>query len=588
MTNSQKLLEHSQNTQTSTTTPPLTKSVKELTVNKLPQYMEMLSYARPSGQQDKDVYQNFLDTFIIPVMGQPIQTIDGKNSYNFVHIVHDPKQPDVIPHIAYMAHHDTVHRTCEYNKDKIESYVDVNGRTIVANVKSSITEPDTKVTVTENRLVWDPVKKMVKQKPFSYEKTVKGKSVPTGIVPPNCLGADCTSGIWLILEMIQAQVPGIYVVHTDEEIGRKGAEAIVNEEANLAKIIMDSANFGELDIKDKKGKVKYAQDQINELDHDDYVRLHPMSWWMDYVRIAISFDRKDVDSIITHQSRQRCCSEEFSQQLSDILSPDLVEAGYKVLKSDDSGSFTDSYQYINNISECTNLSVGYASQHTASEWQDFTFLVTLRDALIKNGHKLSDHAHLTFHRDPSVIELKTYGNGNGNFNSYFKGHGAKSGTPSIGHNSEPFDDDFNDWRKAWDEVMGEEDDMNVTFASSFGLTDTQYKSFVADLKKLAKDDKIPPQMIILLDDAVTLSSTTNFTNLEVHRINNAVDFYNNRFFTEPKMQFTNDIHSFHKDIKTTLLMKFVADFPTEMESFLRTCKSNMNTFVGDFNDYLNN
>ncbi len=45
----------------------------------------------------------------------------------------------------------------------------------------------------------------------------------------NCLGADCTVGVWLMLHMIRAGVEGTYVFHRSEEIGGLGSSYIANE-----------------------------------------------------------------------------------------------------------------------------------------------------------------------------------------------------------------------------------------------------------------------------------------------------------------------------------------------------------------------
>src|SRR5680860_903063 len=71
----------------------------------------------------------------------------------------------------------------------------------------------------------------------------------------NCLGADCTTGVWLILNMIRAKVPGLYIIHAGEEQGCIGSSAIV--------------------------------------------RRRPV--WLESVDVAISFDRRGTDSIVTHQ-----------------------------------------------------------------------------------------------------------------------------------------------------------------------------------------------------------------------------------------------------------------------------------------------
>ena len=47
----------------------------------------------------------------------------------------------------------------------------------------------------------------------------------------SCLGADCTTGIWLIMNMIEAKViEGVYVIHAAEEVGCKGSRALVADD----------------------------------------------------------------------------------------------------------------------------------------------------------------------------------------------------------------------------------------------------------------------------------------------------------------------------------------------------------------------
>lgn len=167
----------------------------------------------------------------------------------------------------------------------------------------------------------------------------------------NCLGADCATGIWLILEMIDAGIEGVYVVHAEEESGCIGSSAMV------------AAN----------------------------------PKWMHNLKAVISFDRKDKESIVTHQMGIRTCSDAFAVSLDGILGLGM--------RPDDGGSYTDSNEYAADISECTNISVGYLYQHTPNEQQDLQFAADLRDALIA-----ADWSKLVFERDPSVIEY-AYGTG---------------------------------------------------------------------------------------------------------------------------------------------------------------------------------
>ena len=176
----------------------------------------------------------------------------------------------------------------------------------------------------------------------------------------NCLGADCTTGIWLILEMIKANIQGVYVVHAAEEIGCVGSKALVARNPQ----------------------------------------------WINRVQAVISFDRKGNNSIITHQMGMRTCSDVFAASLGQILGLGM--------RADDTGSYTDSNEYASKVPECTNISVGYYGQHTKNETQDLAFAESLRDALIS-----ADWSKLVFHRDPKEVEYlyfpDNYGYGMGDF-----------------------------------------------------------------------------------------------------------------------------------------------------------------------------
>jgi len=145
-----------------------------------------------------------------------------------------------------------------------------------------------------------------------------------GKVGATCLGSDCGTGIEIMLCMIESGMSGYYAFFRDEEIGGVGSSHFVNNP--------------------------------------------PID--LDKIDICISFDRKGIDSIITYQNMSRCCSDKFV----DSLALQLGELNYK---GDTTGSFTDSANFTDYISECTNLSVGYYNQHTPSEYQDVAFLESL-------------------------------------------------------------------------------------------------------------------------------------------------------------------------------------------------------------------
>jgi len=163
----------------------------------------------------------------------------------------------------------------------------------------------------------------------------------------DCLGADDGTGIWLMLNMIEAGVPGLYCFFRDEEIGRLGSEWSIRHEPE-----------------------RYAA-----------------------IDMMLSFDRKGTQDIITHQMGARCCSELFAEQLSAAIHPECAP--------DDTGSFTDSYSFMGMIPECTNVCVGYYHQHTGDECQDLTWAAFLANRLIE-----IDWAGLPVARDPEDDEME--------------------------------------------------------------------------------------------------------------------------------------------------------------------------------------
>lgn len=165
------------------------------------------------------------------------------------------------------------------------------------------------------------------------------------------LGADDGAGIWLMLEMIKAQRPGLYIFHRSEEVGGLGSKWISKNNPGL----------------------------------------------LEGIKYAIAFDRKATHSVITYQRGGRCCSDDFAQALADKLN--LTEGlAYEL---DEGGVFTDTASYTEQIPECTNLSAGYYNEHTSRETLDVAHLLRLREALLT-----LDVTDLPAVRDPSVKESR--------------------------------------------------------------------------------------------------------------------------------------------------------------------------------------
>jgi len=259
--------------------------------------LSMLSYKRPEGTMTQKI---FCERFLQPVMGDP--DLSG----NYIHVVYNSDGSS--PNICFTAHHDTVHKTEGMQKVLYDPHLDV-----------------------------------------AY------------VDHDECLGADCTTGIFLVLRMIEAKVPGIYVVHAGEEIGCVGSTALIRD--------------------------------------------YP-SWLMN-TDAVISFDRYGTKSVITHQMGRRTASESFAESLAEVL-------GMPNLLPDPDGSYTDSNEYVDVVGECTNLSVGYYSQHTKKEYQDVAYAIELKDALIT-----ADWSKLRFERLAGSLEYDGYYGG-------YTGRGWKS------------------------------------------------------------------------------------------------------------------------------------------------------------------
>ena len=196
-----------------------------------------------------------------------------------------------------------------------------------------------------------------------------------------CLGADDGSGLWLMLEMIANSVPGWYIFHREEETGRQGSEWFATK-------------------------------------HDAMIKASG-------IKYSIAFDRRGFDSVITHQSSQRTCSDAFARSMISAMGPKLK---YKI---DTGGSYTDTYSYAGLISECTNLSVGYTGAHGVNEDQDLKHLLLMRDKLVR-----FDESVLVAERDQTKKE-SLYSNTYSSYNYYggsYRGISVPTKFATMGEN----------------------------------------------------------------------------------------------------------------------------------------------------------
>ena len=96
------------------------------------------------------------------------------------------------------------------------------------------------------------------------------------------------------------------------------------------------------------------------------------------IKRCISFDRRNYFSVITSQLGRNCCSTQFA----DALCSELNSNGLQV-SLDPTGIYTDSASLMDDIPECTNISVGYFNEHTEDECQNINFLEKLAKAVLK-------------------------------------------------------------------------------------------------------------------------------------------------------------------------------------------------------------
>jgi len=185
-----------------------------------------------------------------------------------------------------------------------------------------------------------------------------------------CLGADDGAGVYLLLQMIRAKVPGTYIFHEGEECGGIGSKSLLSAHRE----------------------------------------------WLKKFTHAFAFDRAGTTDIVITQGGEACAS----PALATELALRFKNAGVGGLKECHKGSFTDTkvYRYI--IPECVNISVGYENAHQPAERLDVAYL----EALVAACKKL-DWASLPVVRKPEPEPVYSSGAGYG----YFNGHSAGRSDP---------------------------------------------------------------------------------------------------------------------------------------------------------------
>jgi hypothetical protein len=178
------------------------------------------------------------------------------------------------------------------------------------------------------------------------------------------LGADDGAGCAMLIHLIHADVKGYYIFSQGEECGGIGAKHIATHHTDL----------------------------LAQFDR------------------AIAFDRRGIDSVISHQGMGRCASDVFCEALANDLNAFDDTLMYS---PDDTGVYTDTAEFTDIIPECTNISVGYYNEHGDQENLDIVHFEALSKAVLK---VMWDS--LPTDRDPTVPEYKEYKYNTGWWSNY--------------------------------------------------------------------------------------------------------------------------------------------------------------------------
>lgn len=184
------------------------------------------------------------------------------------------------------------------------------------------------------------------------------------------LGADDGVGIWIMLEMIRHQRPGLYLFHRGEERGGLGSRWLA----------------------------KNTPERLKGID------------------VCMAFDRAGYEDVITHQASGMTASDAFAQSFADQMN----ELGHDLsFRPDDTGVYTDSSEYADLVAECSNLSVGYFGQHSREETQNLYFAERVLDAMLS-----LDVGKLVVSREPGDYGYPNYGAAWGSSRGFTIGHGT--------------------------------------------------------------------------------------------------------------------------------------------------------------------
>jgi hypothetical protein len=163
---------------------------------------------------------------------------------------------------------------------------------------------------------------------------IKGNIISTD--GSTILGGDNKTGVVILLNMIEHNIPGTYYFFAGEEPTAK-----------------DGGLYG------SKNALKANPEFFKKF------------------KRTVCFDRKQEGSIITRQMARFTCSKEFVESLIEQF------ARYGLpFKPDQTGWYTDTAVFIDVIPEVTNLSSGTYKEHTEREYVDMDYLEKVADTAL--------------------------------------------------------------------------------------------------------------------------------------------------------------------------------------------------------------
>jgi hypothetical protein len=283
------------------------------------------------------------------------------------------------------------------------------------------------VKVGESRILWsshtDTVHKTEGRTKLMYASAIL--SLNDTETEANCLGADCTVGVWLMRQMILRNVPGLYIFHAAEEIGGVGSNHIADKTPEL----------------------------------------------LEGIDFAIALDRRGETSIVTYQFGGRCASEAFATSFAAQF--DLG------LKADTGGTFTDTANYTRLVPECTNISVGYYNQHTKEEILDVGFAAVLLEQLCK-----LDESKLVVARDHKSAPFRDTYEDWWSRGTYYPSSTRKSATLPYKSNNGRFVDltimrEGKDFMEQVTDVAFEYPDILAEIFEDYGIDEDVLKEYIS-------------------------------------------------------------------------------------------------------------